>query len=112
MVTRQELDEAIRECEGEPATYAVCQKLAVLYTVRDYLYGGADQQMSYAAAPAEYAPEEETVIGDYGDSEFLRAVCGRGADAVWAVLDELMEGTLRVINPRLYNGVMRRIEKL
>lgn len=108
MVTRQELDEAIRECEGEPATYAVCQKLAVLYTVRDYLYGGADQRMSFAASPLG---TEADVVGDYGDSEFLRLVCGRDAAAVWIILDELME-TLAVINHRLYDGVMRRIDKI
>lgn len=111
MVTRQELDEAIRECEGEPATYAVCQKLAVLYTVRDYLYGGEDRRVSYAAAPAENTSAEEILIGDHGNSDFLRSVCGCDADAVWAILDELME-TLAVINRRLYDGVMRRIDKI
>lgn len=109
MVTRQELDEAIRECEGEPATYAVCQKLAVLYTVRDYLYGGGGSRVPFATEPAG---TEADVIGDYGDSEFLRLCCGRDAEAVWMILDELMEETIRVINPRLYNGVMRRIEKI
>lgn len=109
MVTRQDLDEAIRECEGAPASYAVCQKLAVLYTVRDYLYGGEGSRMSFAAAPADTNAD---VIGDYGDSEFLRLCCGRDAEGVWMILDELMEETIRVINPRLYNGVMRRIEKL
>lgn len=109
MVTRQDLDEAIRECEGAPASYAVCQKLAVLYTVRDYLFGGEGSRMSFAASSAE--PEAD-VIGDYGDSEFLRAVCGRDADSVWMILNELMEETIRVINPRLYDGVMRRIEKI
>jgi hypothetical protein len=28
---------------------------------------------------------------------------------VWSVLDELME-TLRITNPRLYDGVMRRLD--
>ncbi len=109
MVTRQDLDEAIRECEGAPASYAVCQKLAVLYTVRDYLYGSGETRMSFSAAPSK--PDAD-VIGDYGDSEFLREVSGRNAEAVWAILDELMEETIRVINPRLYDGVMRRIEKI
>lgn len=108
MVTRQDLDEAIRECEGAPASYAVCQKLAVLYTVWDYLYGSGETRMSFSAAPEK---QEEDVIGDYGDSEFLCAVSGRDAGAVWAVLDELME-TIRVINPRLYDGVMRRIDRI
>lgn len=111
MVTRQELDDAIREYEGAAASYAVCQKLAVLYTVRDYLYGGG-RQVSHDAGPDERRTADADVIGDYGDSEFLRLVCGRDAAAVWAVLDELMEDTIRVINPRLYDGVMRRLEKI
>ena len=110
MVTRQELDEAIRECEAAPASYAVCQKLATLYTVRDYLYGTGETRSASGADMPEI--RRETVIGDYGDSEFLRVVAGRDADMVWAVLDELMEDTLRVIHPRLYDGVMRRLERI
>lgn len=112
MVTRQELDEAIRECEAAPSSYAVCQKLATLYTVRDYLYGtGETRAMSGAAGP-EVRREmvAEVVVGDYGESEFLEVIAGREAAAVWAVLDELME-TLQVINPRLYDGVMRRLDR-
>lgn len=111
MVMRQELDEAIREYEGAAASYAVCQKLAVLYTVRDYLYGGG-RQASHDAGPDERRGTDADVVGDYGDSEFLRLCAGRDAAAVWAVLDELMEETIRVINPRLYDGVMRRIERI
>ncbi|MBO5941568.1 MAG: hypothetical protein J6R18_10285 [Kiritimatiellae bacterium] len=108
MVTRQDLDEAIRECEGAPATYAVCQKLAVLYTVRDYLYGNLGSRMSHAE---ENGRKREDMIGDYGDSEFLRLVCGKAAAEVWDILGELME-TLQIINPRLYDGVMRRIDEI
>lgn len=111
MVTQRELDEAIRECEGAPASYAVCQKLAVLYTVRDYLYGSGDARTVSRAEEPEARHDSEAVVGDYGGSEFLEAVAGRDAGAVWDVLDELME-TLRVINQRLYDGVMRRIERI
>ena len=107
MVTRQDLDEAIRECEGAPATYAVCQKLAVLYTVRDYLYGSLGSRISHASG----GEKREDMIGDYGDSEFLRLVCGKAAAEVWDILGELME-TLQIINPRLYDGVMRRIDEI
>lgn len=108
MVTRQELDEAIRECEGAPASYAVCQKLAVLYTVRDYLYGNLGSRVSHASDDGR---KREDMIGDYGDSEFLRSVCGKAAANVWNILGELMD-TLQIINPRLYDGVMRRIDEI
>ena len=108
MVTRQDLDEAIRECEGAPATYAVCQKLAVLYTVRDYLYGGLSSRMSQSSDDGR---KRDDMIGDYGDSEFLRTVRGKAAADVWDILGELME-TLQIINPRLYDGVLRRIDEI
>lgn len=105
MVTRQELDDAIRECETAPSSYAMCQKLAVFYAVRDQLYGEDTARTSEAAEP------RREIVGDYGDSEFLQTVAGRYPADVWAVMDELME-TLAIVNPRLYNGVMRRINEI
>lgn len=109
MVTRQELDEAIRECEAAPSSYDICRKLAIFYAVRDHLYGEDNVRTSAAVEP-RYEIIAEERIGDYGDSEFLQTVAGRYPADVWAVMDELME-TLAVVNPRLYNGVMRRLEK-
>ena len=43
-----------------------------------------------------------------GDSDFAQAINGRDQIEILAIIDELME-TLRVINPRLYMSVMRRI---
>ena len=100
MITRQEIEEAIQECEAARSSYQTCEKLATLYTVYDHLF--AEPQYSYAERT------EESVIGDYGDSEFLRIVRGRKAEDVWPVMDELMEALL-VTNPRLYNGVIRKI---
>lgn len=105
MVTEKELLEAIRACEQDPITYANIEKLANLYTVHHYLYGVSDDypQQSFAAPT-------ETVIGKHGDSEFLTAVDGMDASAVWSVIDELME-TVRLVNPRLYDGVLRKLDK-
>ena len=44
----------------------------------------------------------------YGDSDFLQAVAGKDPAAVWEILDDLMD-TLHVVNPRVYDGVMRKI---
>ena len=48
---------------------------------------------------------------EYGGSEFLQALTGKPQRAVWVVMDELMD-TLRVVNPRAYDGVMRKIGRL
>lgn len=51
------------------------------------------------------------MLGQYGDSDFLQAVAGKDPAATWAVMDELME-TLQVVNPRAYDSVLRKINRL
>lgn len=46
-----------------------------------------------------------------GDSEFLQAVKGKDAAAVWVILDDLMD-TLKVTGPRAYETIMRRIREI
>ena len=97
MLSRRELESAIRECEAGSSNYQNCEKLATLYTIYDHLY----------AEPVNTVTEE-SVIGDYGVSDFLMLVRGGKAEKVWSIIDELMT-TLQVTNPRLYDGVMRKI---
>lgn len=88
--------------------------LAACYILQDHMFGNAEQlfgnpeQFSgYSSAPPPEIPAPETV-GEYGESEFLRAVAGKNPAAVWKVMNELMDD-LAVINPRVYAGVMRKI---
>ncbi|MCM1271580.1 MAG: hypothetical protein NC247_13320, partial [Ruminococcus flavefaciens] len=53
----------------------------------------------------------ETVIDNYGDSEFFMTIQGRNSENVWKVLDELMS-TLQVVNPKLYNATLRKIDSV
>ena len=53
----------------------------------------------------------KVVMEEYGGSEFLQALTGKPQRAVWVVMDELMD-TLGVVNPRAYDGVMRKIGRL
>lgn len=107
MITEQDLREAIAECEGERNPNAnTCIKLAAFYTIRNELYPKGDNVQpvgysngySYAEAPVSY---------DSG-SEFGTVVNGMEWDDVLAVIDELMD-TLKVMMPRLYDGVMRKL---
>ena len=51
---------------------------------------------------------DEDIIADYGNTDFYRMINGKKAADVWAVMNELMD-TLQVINPKLYDGVMRQL---
>ena len=112
MLDRKEIDIEIARLEYGESSYPAYQKLANLYTIRDRM----DRQerpetyeTSYSTAPA--VSEEYTVVDDYGDSDFLRSVYGRDQRAAWAVMDDLMD-TLHTVNPRVYEGVMRKIRAL
>ena len=105
MLDAKEIDVAIAELEYKDSSYSNYAKLASLYTIRDQMTRHADQgyERAYSAAPA--ALEEPT----RGDSDFLRAVEGKDPAAVWDIMDELMD-TLKVVNTRVYNSVMRKID--
>ena len=99
MLTRYELESAIAECEGMTPSYQMCEKLATFYTIFDHLF-------TEKADRVETAVQE--VVGDYGDSDFLRAVRGKRAGDAWALMDELVQA-VAITNPRLYNGIMARL---
>ena len=103
MITEDELLEAIKECQEEPITYGKCEKLASFYIIYDHLYG---DQIPGAFFSSQ---KKQNKIFVKGESEFLRTVNGLESEKVWSVLDELLE-TIKVINPHLYDGVLRKLE--
>ena len=111
MLDIKEIEWAISELEKSESSFPAYQKLASLYTIRDKLTGSA-----VAAEPAGYSlaamPQAQTaVLPACGDSEFLQALSGKDAAAVCTVMDGLME-SLRVINPRVYDSVLRKLRKI
>ena len=112
MITEQDLREAIAECEGERNPNAnTCIKLAAFYTIRDHLYPQSSKVeipgpvVAYSRATE---PEGKKIFNS--GSEFSEIARELDAERVWSVVDELM-GTLQVINPRLYNGVIRKLQE-
>lgn len=104
MITEKDLQEAIAECEGQRNPNAnTCIKLAAFYTIKQHMFG-ADPVYSYAGAGESLI---ETVRFS-GDSEFARLVDGMETAQVLQIIDELMDA-LKVINPRLYAGVLRKM---
>ena len=107
MITEKDLAEAIAECQGERNPNAnTCIKLAAYYTIRQYMFGEPERvevpSYSYAPAPA--------VEIDSG-TEFAQTVRGRRAEEIMPVMDELMTA-LSVLNPRLYNATLAKLEEL
>lgn len=112
MIYEKDLDESIARYQGEVnPSINTCIKLAACYALKRELFGGPEQPAlpaySFAAAPAESV---ESTIEYYGDTEFAQTIDGRAAADIWPVMDELME-TLKIIQPRLYDGVMRKLQK-
>jgi len=107
VITERDLQDAIAECQGERhPTANTCIKLAAYFTIYDHLY---PKEIKAEEVPQTiFQTVDEDIVGDYGDSEFYRTIKGRKAEEVWAVMDELME-TIQVINPKLYDGVMRQL---
>lgn len=98
MLSKRDLLNAIAVCEKNPKDYPDCAKLATFYTLYDHLYGQNDSAVQTS----------ETVIGDYGQDEFLTQIAGCNAEKIWSIIDELMT-TLQTMQPKLYNAVLVKI---
>ncbi len=114
MLDEAEIRKEIAKLEYEPSSYLNYGKLATLYIILDRMHRGETPPESkipelyaYAAPPASVADDPPTV-GEYGDSDFLIAVAGKRPEKVWPIIDELMD-TLAIVNEKVYNSVMRRI---
>lgn len=102
-MTERELLAAIDECKREPVTNGKISQLADLFIVHDYLYGTPDN--------GGYSFKnniEHTNIQTSGDTEFLKAVNGKNAEKVWAIIDELAEA-VKTLHPRMYDRVLEKL---
>lgn len=106
MITNDDLKAAIAHYKGEnnPDINTVI-KLAACLICLDEEKGESIPAYSYGPAPVK-----ETV-DYYSDTEFGREIEGRDTTPVLKLIDELMT-TLSVVQPRLYDGVMRRLRDI
>ena len=116
MITKQDLLEAIAECQGTRSPNAnIAIKLAAFYTILDHLED-TDKRQESAKADGNYmgysfaGPGGETVHYE-GDSEFAKLIDGMNQADVWPTIDELMS-TVKVMNARLYNGVLKKLSSV
>ena len=109
MLDAREIEMEIARLEYLESSYPNYAKLADLYTIQNQMNKNAETEEH--VAPCSSVAAEEYEIGDYGDSDFLRAVSHKDAYDIWIILDDLMD-TLRVVNQRAYNSIMNRINAL
>lgn len=112
MITEQDLQEAIAECQGQRNPNAnTCIKLAAFYTILDHIRSKGDEGESESVAPPVISTAHSYGMPYDSGSEFSLAIEGLDMNDVLSVMDELME-TIKVLNPRLYNGVLRKLDGL
>lgn len=105
MITEQDLQEAIAECEGQRnPTANTCMKLAAFYTIRDKMYPGQDVD---PVPRYSFAPDPVGASYD-SDTEFMQIIRGMPTGRLLEVLDEIMTA-LSVLNPRLYQAAIRKL---
>lgn len=101
MLSKAELLTAIDELEDSAPTFQNCQKMATFYTLLNSMYRSNDQKQEIT---------HEEIIGEHGDSDFLRLIAGRHPEDVWNLMNELMEA-IQISQPRLYDSVILRLEE-
>jgi hypothetical protein len=111
VITEHDLKEAIAECQGVREPNAnTCIKLAAYYTILEHIQEQDNktemQNYSYSSAPIS-APYS---ISYDGESEFAHKIDGMNSYKVLDIMNELME-TISVLNPALYNSVMRKLSE-
>lgn len=98
MLNLEEINNEIAMLESEGnTTYAVIQKLAPLYIVRNNLID------SSARVITKKTP-------DQSNTPFMQAVSKCETSRVMEIFDELMS-TIQFINPKLYEAVMQKIQE-
>ena len=108
MFTKAELVDAINEIEGGKHSIQNCERLAAIYTVLDHLYDEPTIKKPDLGYSYDNNINIETIIGNYGDSEFYKAISGKPSKEIWKLINELVEA-VDVFNPRLVNNFYNKL---
>lgn len=101
MVSIETIEEEILNLEKRDTSYAVCERLAWLYIVRDHL-----------KKPTADATVMGQRIGDeFTGSEFLKAASNMDYAALMSVPDNHMS-CIKAVCPKEYDAVMSQIHAL
>lgn len=114
MIREQDLLEAIAECQGQKNPNAnTCIKLAAYYTILDHIREPEQEKEMRDVPPASFTGgySFENRVGYDSGSEFSQMILDADPVEVWSIMDELMS-TIKILHPRLYDGVMRKLDGL
>lgn len=107
MITEKDLDEAIAECQGvRNPTSNTCIKLASFLTIKKELFGETlEEQPSYSFMA------ERKGASYSSDTDFGKLACEKNTEEILEIMDDAMSA-LSVLNPPLYQSILRKIEAL
>jgi len=109
VITEKDLQEAISECLGQRNPNAsTCIKLAAFYTIKNELYPNEISEKSF---PVSYSYAGPSNVEYDSGTEFSESIKDKNQNDIFGIIDELMS-TLQVLQPKLYNGVLRKIDGL
>ena len=96
-----EVEKEIRRYEAEKTTWSNCEKLAILYTVKDHL-----REDTKMISP----PREPMPMYSYAAprSEFVEAASTVPLETLLSVMDNHMEA-IKVLYPKEYASVVRQL---
>ena len=118
MITEQDLQAAIAECNGKRNPDAnTCIKLAAFYAIKDHLYPlaekpvntGITEDYSYDAPPIPDHGSRNDAVNYIGDTDFSDLIYGKSVNSVLKIIDDALEA-LSVLNPSFYDNIMRKLE--
>lgn len=101
MISERELQQAIDNCMAEPMSYAKLEKLAVLFAVSDHLFADPPRM-------ARETTDGNKITYDSG-TEFSRAILGKNAKKVLAIVDDTMDA-VKTLHPKMYDMVLDKIK--
>ena len=108
MIKKEELLDAIAECQGQRNPNAnTCIKLASYYSLLDRK---TKNEQKTEQTPSQYSFASSPEI-KYGETEFSRTVEEKGIVSCYPVIEETMEA-LAVVMPNLYNAMMRKLDDI
>ena len=107
MITEKDLDEAIAECQGvRNPTANTCIKLASFLTLKKELFGETLEEQ-----PAYSFMAERKEANYSSDTDFGKLIHEKNIEGILGVMDDAMSA-LSVLNPPLYQSILRKIEAL
>lgn len=108
MLDIREIDAAIAKFEARKNhDAAALAYLSYLYTIKDHISKDTAPYAAQEKAAEPERPKDDLADVDF-DSDFADAIRGMTMPDVLRIVAEVVD-TIHVVNPRLYDGLLRRI---